>query len=165
VGRILVFARRYDEAEAQFIQMLESEETRDLAEDELWMVYWVQGKDERAFELLESTQMFDASPDTLEAVRARFAVGGLRAVFEPMVPDIADLPDEFRGGGVMVAQMNAMVGRYDAALTLLELGLANRAYGKAIPDLVMSPQLDPIRPDERYQAIMGAVGLPVVIPK
>jgi hypothetical protein len=61
--------------------------------------------------------------------------------------------------------MNAMVGRYDAALTLLELGLANRAYGKAIPDLVMSPQLDPIRPDERYQAIMGAVGLPVVIPK
>jgi serine/threonine-protein kinase len=164
VGRVLVFARRFEEAEEQFTRMLESEATRDLGANELLRLYWVQGRQERVFELIESGLVFNWHPDTAAAVRTRFAAGGIRAVFEPWVLSALDGP-EGGAAGVGVAGMYALLGHHDAALTALERAWENRAFGKTIPDLVMSPELDAIRSDERYQTVIRSMGLPLVLPE
>ena len=103
------------------------------------------------------------STDSLEAI---FSRGGLAAVAEGFAPrEIDVIVDQFSGGVLTPIFLHVMSGRRELAISLLEGALELHAFGKDIPVLVMHSALDPIRSDERFKAVLRAMGLPVVIPQ
>ena len=53
-----------------------------------------------------------------------------------------------------------MAGRYEQALQVFERAHRLRLLSKTIPHVVRGPELDPIRADPRFKAILVDMGLP-----
>jgi tetratricopeptide (TPR) repeat protein len=150
-GKILYFARRYDEAIPQFVRAAEL----NLSRGGIWLsrAYEMKGDCAAAFEPFLNTEK---DPKRVEAYRAVYETAGWRGVQRKFIE--FSLLDEQKGVGVQnykIAITFAQLGEKDKALVYLDKVVAERSW--QIPMLLVDPQVDPLRGEPRFEKILKLV--------
>lgn len=154
-GRILYYARRYDEAVVHF------ERAADLGDNNFsnWMMfaYQMKGDDARAFEIFMKLQERWKS-ENIEVYRMTYESAGWQAVRRKNL-EFARLGKNnppFRSP-FNLARECAQLGEIDEAFAYLEKAIEDRAW--QFYTLDAEPAFDPLRGDPRFEQILGRVKL------
>ncbi len=150
-GRILYYWRRYDEAIVQLKRHIEL--TRGAGDIWLSRAYEMKGDYPAAFEAFMTTQ---TDPQRIEAYRSAYGAGGWQDVQRKFVE--FSLLDEQKGKDVnyyKVAIAFAQLGEKDQAFAYLNKLVEERSW--QIAPLNVDPQVDPLRGDPRFDAIIKLV--------
>jgi serine/threonine protein kinase len=150
-GKILYFARRYDEAIPQFVRAAELNRSRG----GIWLsrAYEMKGDYAAAFEPFLNTER---DPQRVEAYRAVYETAGWRGVQRKFI-EFSKL-NEQQGKFVNNYKMAitfAQLGEKEQALVYLDKVVAERSW--EIPMLLVDPQVDPLRGDLRFEKILKLV--------
>ena len=153
-GRILYYARRYDEAVVQFERML------DLDQDSFsnWMMfaYQMKGDDTKAFDIFIKLQERWKS-DNIEVYRNIYETLGWQAVRRKDLEFAKLENDGLSRNPFNVAKECALLGEKDQAFEYLNKAVANRKW--LIYNLDVEPAFDPLRDDPRFDDLLKRVGL------
>ena len=150
-GKILYYARRYDEAIVQFKRHVEL--IPDTGQIWLSRAYEMKGDYPSAFEAFIQTQK---DPQRVEAFRTTFETTGWQGLTRKFIE--FSLLDEQNGNGVnnyKIAIAFAQLGEKDQAFVYLNKLVLERSW--QIPLFNVDPQLDPLRGDPRFEAIITLV--------
>lgn len=157
-GRTLYFARRHDEALVQYDRALAIEPNDQIA---LWFrVYALMAakQDDRAIDEIAELLRISGRSEHVPRLRELYAQQGLKALMKIW----ADL-DAARFRERPFVRTTGIAARYaQAGETELALEWLERAYRSHTRDLVylnVEPQLDPLRGDPRFAAIVKKAGL------
>ena len=156
-GRTLYFARRHEEAIAVY--------NRGLALERepigLWFRFYAlvaANRHDEAMEDIATLMMLSQLHEHVPALRALYAKDGMRGVMKKWADlDAARFRQRPFVRSTGIAARYAQAGEIDLAFEQLE-----RAYRSHTRDLVylnVEPQLDPLRSDPRFAAIVRRVGL------
>ena len=150
-GKILYYARRYDEA---ILQLTRHVELRPEA-GQIWLsrAYEMKGDHARTFEAFIQTQK---DPQRVEAFRTTFETSGWRGVTRKFTE--FSLLDEQNGKAVnnyKIAIAFAQLGEKDQALLYLNKLVAERSW--LVTQLKVDPQVDPLRGDTRFDALLKVI--------
>jgi tetratricopeptide (TPR) repeat protein len=150
-GKMLYFARRYDEAIPQFVRAAELNRSGG----GIWLsrAYEMKGDYVAAFRPFLNTER---DPQRVEAYRAVYETSGWHGVQRKFI-EFA-LLDEQKGVGVnnyKIAIAFAQLGEKEQALVYLDKVVAERSW--EIPMLLVDPQVDPLRGDPRFEKILKLV--------
>jgi TolB-like protein/DNA-binding winged helix-turn-helix (wHTH) protein len=158
-GRSLYFARRYDEAIAQYERSLAVDDGDLVAR---WFKLYAlvsAGRDGEAVTMIEEMMHAPFFGGPIPNLRELYASGGYGAVARVWADNDARKAEQtgfVRSTGIAVRY--AQAGDRDLAFQWLE-----RAYESHTRDLVflnVEPHFDPIRSDPRFKAFVRKVGLP-----
>lgn len=154
-GRVLFYARRYDEAIVQLKRTLELKEDSVSAWSWLWRAYEMKGDYSAAFETFMKAQK---DPQRIEAFRTAYETGGWHAVERKFV-EFARLDEHKMGGGNLyqIAISFAQLGEKEQAFAYLNKLVEERSWQIAM--LKVDPQLDLLRNDPRFAELLRRVGL------
>jgi serine/threonine protein kinase len=150
-GKILYFARRYDEAITQYGMSIELKPDSGT----IWLsrAYEMKGDYAAAFEPFLKTEK---DPQRVEAYRAAYETAGWQGVQRKFI--------EF---SKLDAQQGKFVNNYKMAITFAQLGekeqalvylnklVAERSW--QIPMLLVDPQVDPLRGNPRFEKLLKLV--------
>ena len=155
-GRFLYMSRRYDESLAQHKKTIELDPGFARAHRTLAEVYRVTGDYANAVE--ERAKVLDLMGQTENAalVRATFAKRGWRGFLRLVVADDSSLKDV--NNDWVMAKAHVDLGEKNQAFAKLD-----EAYNKRLSSLCwlkIEPQLDPLRSDPRYQALLEKMRFP-----
>jgi len=158
-GTILFYARRYDEAIAQFQQIAEDDPEYKTVIGWLINCYVMKGDYQAVFQAeVKQAQMDGASPETVEIIRSTFAAQGWQGVFRDLLERPRDPKEVLRGiRSVRMAEMYSQIGEFEKAYEYLEIGLEQRVIWMI--HLARDPFFDPIRTDPRFQSLLKRIGL------
>jgi len=150
-GRILYYARRYDEAIVQFARSLELKPDTGT----IWLsrAHEMKGDYAAAFEAFIKTIK---DPQRIEAYRSAYETGGLQGVKWKFL-EFSKL-DEQKGESInnyKVAIAFAQLGENDQALAYLKKLAEERSWQIAF--LNVDPQVDPLRGDPRFDELLRLV--------
>jgi serine/threonine protein kinase len=150
-GKILYFARRYDEAITQFARSIELQR----GAGSIWLsrAYEMKGDYAAAFEAFLKTEK---DPQRVEAYRAVYETAGWQGVQRKFI-EFSKL-DEQQGKAVNHYKMAitfAQLGEKEQALVYLNKLVAERSW--QIPMLLVDPQVDPLRGDPRFEKLLKFV--------
>jgi eukaryotic-like serine/threonine-protein kinase len=152
-GRILWFARRLDEAAAQYERVLEFDPYHPMGHEGLMFIRLHEGREAEAYRHLRSLlQGLRADPALLVAMDSAYGAGGLPGVH-------ARLDREPREIGRRSFVELVRGGHHEMALDEIERRHRQREFGKDIPALVNDAWLDPVRGHPRFRAVLRAMGL------
>lgn len=150
-GRILYYARRYDEAIAQLSRSLELK--RDLGGIWLSRAHEMKGNYAAAFEAFMKTQN---DPQRIEPYRSAYEAGGWQGVQRKFL--------EF---SILAKQKGQGVNNYQIAIAFAQLGEKEQAFAYLnkvveerswqISPLYVDPQVDPLRGDPRFDELLRLV--------
>jgi len=161
VGRMLYFARRFEEAKAQFQRVLELNPDLSMAHLNLSSLYWLTDRPDSAIRsFLAAVRANRGGPRDADSLAALYRREGATSMWRAAVQvvHLNNLADT-REVAFMVAGLLLRVGRRDAAMDVLEQARADHAFYKTIPDLVANPTLDPLREEPRFQRLLAGMGL------
>jgi tetratricopeptide (TPR) repeat protein len=150
-GKILYFARRYDEAITQFARSIEL--NRDLGTIWLSRAYEMKGDYSSAFEAFLKTQK---DSQQIEAFRTAYEIGGWQGVQRKFI-EFSKL-DEQQGKVVNNYKMAitfAQLGEKEQALVYLNKLVAERSW--QVPMLAVDPQVDSLRGDPRFEELLKLI--------
>jgi len=150
-GKILYFARRYDEAIPQFARTIELKP--DLGTIWLSRAYEMKGDYAAVFEPFLKTEK---DPQRIEVYRAVYETAGWQGVQRKSI-EFSKL-DEQQGKVVNNYKMAitfAQLGEREQALVYLNKLVAERSW--QIPMLLVDPQVDPLRRDPRFEKLLKLV--------
>jgi len=155
-GRFLYNARRFDEALRHLKKTIELDTGFARAHRTLSEVYWVRGDYANAVD--ERAKFFDliGQPQNGALIRATFAKEGWPGFLRLVVAENSPLKDS--NNNWTFAKVYVGLGEKDKALAEL-----NKAYENRISSVLwfkVEPQLDPLRPDPRFQELLKKVGFP-----
>lgn len=157
-GLILHFARRYGEAEQQFMRLLELNPNHTYIHGRLVRIFEEQGKEDKAFEyFIKMRKLQNAESQELEDLRSTYENGGWRAVRLEAIKAAEAAPEPKH---YLLACQYAMAGNKDKALMSLEKAFEDRSFMIAV--IQVEPQLDSLREDPRFAAFLKKVGLPPI---
>jgi serine/threonine protein kinase/Tfp pilus assembly protein PilF len=150
-GKILYFARRYDEA----IVLLKRHVELVPDTGQIWLsrAYEMKGDYPAAFEAFIQTQK---DPQRVEAFRTTFETTGWQGVTRKFI-EFSKL-DEQQGKVVNNYKMAitfAQLGEKEQALVYLDKLVAERSW--QIPMLLVDPQVDPLRGDPRFEELLKLI--------
>jgi DNA-binding winged helix-turn-helix (wHTH) protein/TolB-like protein/Flp pilus assembly protein TadD len=149
-------AHDYDRAIEQGRKMLEVEPDVPNLHDDLGAFYLLKGEYDKSALEYETAMTLEGRKDRAEALRRAYAKNGYRGMLKAQInfwndPKRVDDYDPYS-----VAQNYALLGDLDNAFLWLD-----KAFGQStLVDIKMDPQLDNIRSDPRYRALLRRVGLP-----
>src|SRR4030095_12596085 len=157
-GRVLHFARRYDEAIDQFRRVLEIDATFQQAHFDLSMSYAEAGRfDDAIAELspyLEGKHRRSVLLAVLANTKARSGdVAGARDV----LGELRERHAAKRATSADLAYVLAALGEHDEAIA--RASEAVKARVGAIVFFKVEPMLDPLRADPRFDAVMRELGV------
>jgi TolB-like protein/DNA-binding winged helix-turn-helix (wHTH) protein/Tfp pilus assembly protein PilF len=156
LGWYLYFARRYDDAIAQYKKALELEPELSWVHSFLFDAYVAKGDLEGAKALglaaLRHDKVPPASYEQMERLHPRGAVQMYVRAAIANIRKIEPPPAEF------LAARLAQAGQRDEALTWLEKAADQRARW-LVSLLLVDPRFDTIRADPRFQTVLRRVGL------
>jgi serine/threonine protein kinase/Tfp pilus assembly protein PilF len=153
-GRILYYARRYDEAIVQLKRSVELRKDFPSAWSWLWRVYEIKGDYDAAFEAHIKSRK---DPERIEALRRAYQADGWRGV-ERKSFEFAKLDEQKPfSNPYNMAILAADVGEKDRAFEYLNKAVAHRLWEVAM--LNVDPQMDQLRDDPRFQALVSRIGL------
>ena len=150
-GKILYFARRYDEAITQYAMSIELKPDAGT----IWLsrAYEMKGDYAAAFESFLKTEK---DSQRIEAFRTAYEIGGWQGVQRKFI-EFSKL-DEQQGKFVNNYKMAitfAQLGEKEQALVYLNKLVAERSW--QIPMLLVDPQVDSLRGDPRFEKLLKLV--------
>ncbi|MCM3872496.1 MAG: protein kinase [Pyrinomonadaceae bacterium] len=150
-GKILYFARRYDEAIAQFARSLELK--ADSGSMWLSRAYEMKGDYSAAFEAFVKTQK---DSQRIEAFRTAYETDGWRGVKWKFL-EFAKLAEPKSGyvNSYQIAIAYAQLGEKEQALVYLNKLVAERSWQVSM--LAVDPQVDSLRGDPRFEELLKRV--------
>lgn len=150
-GRILYYARRYDEAIVQLTRSVELKQ--DLGSIWLSRAYEMSGDYSAAFEAFMKTQK---DPQRIQTYRTAYEIGGWQGVQRKFL--------EF---SILAEQKGQRVNTYQIAIAFAQLGEKEQAFAYLnkvveerswqISPLSVDPQVDPLRGDPRFHELLGHI--------
>jgi tetratricopeptide (TPR) repeat protein len=154
-GRILYFARRYDEAVEQLERVVELDENFQTAYGWLWLSYAMKGDAAGAFENFIKQQK-RSNPDYVEPLQKAYESAGWQGAVRKQL-DLQKLDEDKPGNSFyQMARFSAMLGEKEQAFEYL-----NKTIEKGHSQIVMlnvEPGFDSIRDDPRYDELIGRIG-------
>ncbi len=153
-----VLARQFDAAVEDAQQRLES-----TPEDTglLWFLgtaYHWKGMEKESVNGLAQAYLLSGDKAGSESVRRAFAAGGYRAVVAWQLEQEEKKAKKGYVSPVDLASLHGQLGQREQTLALLEEGLRQRAPGMLW--MQADPSFDFLHGEERYRAVVRAVGLP-----
>jgi tetratricopeptide (TPR) repeat protein len=150
-GRILYYARRYDEA---IVQLERNAELKQEA-GKIWLsrAQEMKGNYAAAFEAFLNTQK---DQQRIEAFQTAYQTTGWRGVKRKFIEfSILDEQNSKRVNNYQIAIAFAQLGEKDQAFAYLDKLAEERSW--QIPMLSVDPQVDPLRDDPRFEKLLKLV--------
>jgi TolB-like protein/Tfp pilus assembly protein PilF len=159
VGRILIFARQYDQALEQGRKILELYPTSDWeAHDILALAYEQKGMYDEAIAEYEEASGF--TEEEIDEFRQAYAVGNMIGYWQKRL-DILERPPKQEAVNLFLSiPIYARVGEKDQAFEWLERAYQEQSLGWFVVDLKVDPMLDPLRDDPRYADLLRRMNFP-----
>ncbi|MGI9078292.1 MAG: tetratricopeptide repeat protein [Gemmatimonadaceae bacterium] len=159
VGEVLYFARRYDQALAQYRQTLEMDSTFAMAHHHIGQVYERMGRFGEAISAhRKAVALSGGSAYFVASLGYALALGGRRDEALAIVRDLErHVPDRFVSP-YLISEMYVPLGDHDRAFRYLDQALVEKM--PEVPfSLIAEPRLDPLRPDPRFARLVKRMGL------
>ena len=156
-GNVLVYARRYQEAERRYREALKLDPTFSVARYKLMELYRARGRHDEALD--ELALVGPSHRRTVVEIRAEMSSRGVNGYLETrkrFSEEIGGL-DTFYDAAVL-----AGFGRHDEAFAALERGFEEGNW--YLIRTAMSPHMDPLRDDPRYADLLKRLKLDHVRP-
>lgn len=158
VGATLFFARRYDEAIEEFRKTIEIHPDFGVAHWYLGRAYLQKGRHQEALaELREAVTLSGGSPLMKGTLGAGYALAGDRAAAKETLAELEKLRAESYASALDIADIHAALGDREQALRWLGQAEAERSFHLIY--LKVWPELDPLRADPRFKALIPRLGL------
>ena len=158
LGHVFNCLGRYKDAEIELRRRIAAFPTNDELRSELAESYLMQGRDKDSMEEYAETLRIEGQENQAAEVRAAFAAKGNRGVQEWSLAQLKQLARNRYVSPLEFAFAYARLGQKDEAFRWLD-----KAYDDHVPWLVRIHQhtdLDPLRADPRYEALIKRIGLP-----
>lgn len=149
-GRILYYARRYDEAITQFQQVRDLDDRLNQPYAGLSRVYEIKGDYATAYQFFLKREERSPRKDRLEIYQKAYETAGWIGVRR-------DLAESLEFQIFDLARLYALQGEKDAAFEYLNKAVEKREW--MIVTLNVEPALDNLRDDPRFAELLGRVGL------
>ena len=152
LGVSLYFARRYEEAAAQFKRVIAMD--NNYASTYRWLLFALemQGNESEAFEwFMKSPPMQGQDEETVRAFQTAFQTSGWKGVLSKRLKEFEKSDEVYFHG----AAHHAQAGNKDKAFEYLEKSYQRRELWMA--NLQVEPMLDPLRDDPRYHELVKRV--------
>ena len=153
-AQTLVFEGRYDEAEARIRKNLEMDPGFALFHGQLFTLYRLKGNYAAAVEESAKTSELQNHPETARMKRESFAKGGWQAYLRALVMDL----EQNKSNPYALATAYVQLGEKDKAFAALEE--VYDAHSNFVGYLKIDPQLNPLRDDPRFAALLRKAGFP-----
>ncbi len=149
-GLALLYARRFPDAEAQFKRLLDLNPNHTFIHQQLVTILLLQGKEAEAFGyLINGLMITNANDPMIERYKAAYANAGWRGV------TLEQIKTEDKTRTFEFACLYARIGDKDKAFEYLGKAYEERSHLIAV--LKVAPQLDPLRDDPRYTALVQRI--------
>jgi len=155
-GRILYYARRYDESIAQFRRALELDDDIGSVWGHLWLAYEMKGDHAIAFETRLNRRIANEQAD-IEDFKRAYETGGLSAVWRLELENNKQTETQPGANFYAMARLCIYLGDKEQAFHYLNKTYENRQFQMGM--LLVDPVLDPIRGDPRFDELVRRVGL------
>jgi len=157
-GRVLYWARRYDEAITQFRATIDLHPTDALTHVYLMWAYYQKGMYKEALaQFQESLKVRGANPEIVASVERAFGAGGIKGVLQWNLEFLRAQSKQRRVSPGDFAVVHALLGEKDQAFEWLEN--AYREYDNWMFQL-QDPVWDPLRSDPRFQDLLRRMNFP-----
>jgi eukaryotic-like serine/threonine-protein kinase len=154
-GRILYYARRYDEAITQLQRVIEMDSAIPLIYHLLWKSYHMKGDYPRAYESFLRFQLSIGTKDEmLKSYETAYAKSGWQAVLLRYRDVKANDPSG--SAAYTMAVLSALVGQREQSFRYLDDAVNNRSL--EVPNIVGEPSFDSLRGDARFTELVRRVG-------
>jgi DNA-binding winged helix-turn-helix (wHTH) protein/TolB-like protein/Flp pilus assembly protein TadD len=158
VGAALYFARRHDEAIDECRKTIDLHPDFGVAHWYLGRAYLQQGRHQEALaELRKAVTLSGGSPLMKGTLGVGYAVAGDRAAAERTRDELEKLRAESYASALDLAGIQAALGDRESAFRWLDQAAAERAFHLIY--LKVWPELDPLREDPRFDALIRRLGL------
>jgi len=150
--------RRFDEAIAEFQQRAEIVQSRGLEHELIGLSYAYKGDGAKAVAEWKQRYVADGQPEIASKIEDAFRSGGIAAVWELKYRLIKEGAKTQYVSQLDLADAAASAGHKAEAVTYLE-----KAYEERQPLMVRllhNPELDSLREEPRFKAIVKKMGLP-----
>jgi len=151
-AQTFVFAGRYDEAEAQIQKNLKMDPGFALFHAQLAILNRLRGNYAAAVEESAKTSELQNHPDSARLKRDAFTKGGWLGYLRALVTDL----EHNKSNPYAVATAYVELGEKDKALAALED--VYKAHSNFIGYFKIDPQLNPLRDDPRFKALLKKSG-------
>ncbi|MCC7306294.1 MAG: winged helix-turn-helix domain-containing protein [Acidobacteria bacterium] len=149
-GLALFYARRFPDAEAQFKHLLDLNPNHTFIHQQLVTILLLQKKEAEAFgHLINGLMITNANDPMIERYKAAYAIAGWRGV------TLEQIKTEDKARTFEFACLYARIGDKDKAFEYLGKAYDERSHLIAV--LKVAPQLDPLRDDPRYAALVRRI--------
>ena len=156
VGGKFLYARRYDEAIAQFHRTLELYPHFPPTHQRLgWCYAKKRMYDEAIAEMQKAVELSGNSAQMIAALGYAYAAAGRRDTAQGIIAELERRSKESYVDNYFVATIFAALGEKDEAFALLNKACEERSYW--MPWLNIDPQLDNLRSDSRFDALVQRV--------
>ena len=156
---VYYFARQYDQAIDQFAKAVELDPNFWPAHHWLGWAYEAQGRHEEAIAEAQKAVAYSAgAPYAVSALGYAYAVAGRRAEAQKALNHLKELSEHGYVSAYYSAEIYVDLGEKDQAIQWLE-----KAYEDPYGDLVwlkVSPRMDRLRSDPRFQDLLRRMNFP-----
>jgi DNA-binding winged helix-turn-helix (wHTH) protein/TolB-like protein/Tfp pilus assembly protein PilF len=158
VGAALFSARRYDEAIEESRKAIELHPEFGVAHWYLGRAHLQKGRISEAVpELRRAVELSGGSPLMKGSLGVAYAMAGDRAAARRMLDELLKLRAESYASPLDLADIHAALGEPEPAFRWLDQAAEERAFHLIY--LKVWPELDPLRPDPRFKALVSRMGL------
>jgi DNA-binding winged helix-turn-helix (wHTH) protein/TolB-like protein/Flp pilus assembly protein TadD len=158
VGGALYFARRYDDAIEECRKTIDLHPDFGVAHWYLGRAYLQKGRHQEALaELQKAVALSGGSPLMKGTLGVGYARAGDRAAAERTLGELEKLRAESYASALDFADIHAALGDRERAFRWLDQAAAERSFHLIY--LKVWPELDPLRPDPRFKALILRLGL------
>jgi DNA-binding winged helix-turn-helix (wHTH) protein/TolB-like protein/Flp pilus assembly protein TadD len=158
VGASLYFARRYDEAIEECRKTIDLHPDFGVAHWYLGRAYLQKGRLQEALaELQKAVTLSGGSPLMKGTLGVGYALAGDRAAAERTLHELEKLRADSYASALDLADIHVALGDRERAFRWLDQAAAERAFH--VIYLKVWPELDPLRPDPRFKALILRLGL------
>jgi len=158
VGRMLYFARNFDDAIERFLAAIDMDPHHPIAHSWLGTVYQQKGRfDEAISELQKGRSLSDDSSYALAQLGHGYAVAGLENDARAVLAQLTALSKRRYVSPYDIAVVHVGLRENNKAFEWMELAYEHRSPWLGC--LKVAPQVDPLRSDLRFQNLLRRVGL------
>jgi DNA-binding winged helix-turn-helix (wHTH) protein/tetratricopeptide (TPR) repeat protein len=148
-GRILYYARRYDEAITQFQQVIDLDDRINQPYEGLSRIFEIKGDYDSAYQFFLKREERSPRKDRLEIYQKSYETAGWMGVRR-------ELAESLEIQNFDLARLYALQGEKDAAFESLNKAVEKRAW--LIVTLNVEPAFDNLRDDPRFAELLKRVG-------
>jgi eukaryotic-like serine/threonine-protein kinase len=154
-GRILYFARRYDDALTQLRWVVEMDSANPFVYHFLWRSYHMKGDFPRAYEsFIRFQQLIGTNDETLKGYETSYAKNGWQSVLLRYL-EILKANNASGSRAYGIAELSALLGQREQAFRYLDDAVKNRSL--EISNILGDPSLDSLRDEQRYDELVRRI--------